>query len=346
MRNSGIELQRLVLMYMVCLLHTLGHGGILEASTAGTVGYAVFWFMELLAYYAVDAFAFISGYTASNRPQKYNRIVEMWFQAFFYSFVITVILALFGLNHDMSAWGFVKTALPVITKTFWYFTAYFPLFFAMPLFNKYLFSISEETAKKALIILTILFSAIGIATDPFYTSSGYSAIWLMVLYCIGVLAKRVHLFENRKTLTLLLWWALSILFLWIFLLITDNGILVDYASPFVVFCGILMTIVFSRLNPNPKLITKLSPLAFGIYLCQMSPVVWKGFNNAFAGVASMSLPLGILCVVALALVIFVSGMLVEYIRVKLASALRISLLSEKIVTVANRALTTLFPLMK
>ena len=31
-RNHGIDLLRLVLMFMVCMLHTLGQGGILNAS--------------------------------------------------------------------------------------------------------------------------------------------------------------------------------------------------------------------------------------------------------------------------------------------------------------------------
>lgn len=35
-RNYGIDLLRLVLMYMVCMLHTLQQGGILGAISEGT----------------------------------------------------------------------------------------------------------------------------------------------------------------------------------------------------------------------------------------------------------------------------------------------------------------------
>ena len=35
----------------------------------------------------------------------------------------------------------------------------------------------------------------------FRTAGGYSAIWLIVLYCIGVLAKRVKLFEKYADIT-------------------------------------------------------------------------------------------------------------------------------------------------
>lgn len=97
-RNYGIDLLRLVLMYMVCMLHTLGQGGILGVCQAGTVEYKAFWFLEILSYCAVDGFAIISGYMAVDRPRKYEKLVDMWFQAFFYSFVITMLFTLAGCN--------------------------------------------------------------------------------------------------------------------------------------------------------------------------------------------------------------------------------------------------------
>lgn len=78
-RNYGIELLRLVLMYMVCILHTLGRGGVLGACEAGTTGFRVFWLIEILSYCAVDGFAIISGYTAADKPRKYEKLADMWF---------------------------------------------------------------------------------------------------------------------------------------------------------------------------------------------------------------------------------------------------------------------------
>mgnify|MGYP000678954391 CR=1 FL=1 len=54
---------------------------------------------------------------------------------------------------------------------------------------------------KALIIIFVRFSVLGIFNDSFRTAGGYSAIWLIVLYCIGVLAKRVKLFEKYADIT-------------------------------------------------------------------------------------------------------------------------------------------------
>lgn len=121
-RNYGIDLLRLVLMFMICVLHTLGHGGILPAFPAGSFGYNFYWLPETLCYCAVDAFALISGYTArEGKKQNYARITEMWLQVFFYSFVITALLTVFGINDTFSVKEMIKCALPVCFGKFWYF---------------------------------------------------------------------------------------------------------------------------------------------------------------------------------------------------------------------------------
>lgn len=346
-RNYGIDLLRLVLMFMVCMLHTLGQGGVLNASIAGTSGYKVYWFLETLSYCAVDGFAIISGYVASNRPRKYEKLVDMWFQAFFYSFVMTAILTIVGINDIWTKTDIIKCALPVTFKSFWYFTAFFGLFFAIPLLNKFLFSISENAAKKALIIIVVLFSIMGTLSDPFISNNGYSAIWLMVLYSIGVLAKRIKLFETRRNIILIVWWALCVGLTWAVYVFLGIDRLVNYVSPTILVSGIIMVVLFSRIPIKGTIISKLSPLAFGIYLFQMNPVIWNSIlKGAFAGIAKKPLFVGIPLVFVFSFVIFISGLVVELVRSELAKAFRIQKISTWIVAKADFALEKLFVFLK
>ena len=131
-RNYGIDALRLVLMYMVCMLHTLGQGGILKSSGLG-VEMKVFWLLGIASFCAVDGFALISGYMATDKPCNYSKLVDMWFQAFFYSFIVTIILTGIGLNDSLGIKDIIKIAFPVTFNKFWYFTAYFALFFVVPL---------------------------------------------------------------------------------------------------------------------------------------------------------------------------------------------------------------------
>ena len=137
-RNGGIDLLRLVLMYMVCMLHTLQQGGILGEISEGTNrgGDSIYLLINTFSYCAVDGFAIISGYMANNRPRKWSRLVEMWFQAFFYSFVITLILVFAGIGSGLRIMGVIRCALPVTSEYFWYFTAFFGLYFVIPVLDK------------------------------------------------------------------------------------------------------------------------------------------------------------------------------------------------------------------
>lgn len=336
-RNYGIELLRLVLMYMVCLLHILGKGGVLGSCSAGTEKYAAFWFLEVCAYCAVDGFALISGYTASKRPQRWCKIVEMWFQVVFYSFFLTMLLGSVGFNIPIEPQEIWKLLMPVTFKSFWYFTAYFALFFMMPIFNEFLFSIDEHTAKKTFLTLIVLFSVLGVIGDPFGSGKGYSAIWLMVLYCLGALAKKIHLFEKKSSVALVLLFTAMCLLSWAFLVVQGSNRCINYVSPTILLNGMFLLVLFSRVKINGGLIKKVAPLAFGVYLFQLNPVIWNTVLKGICAFASSkSLPVGVGYVFLYTTGLFVTGLAVEFLRSKVAKLLRIHWLSQKIAAAAEK----------
>ena len=346
-RNYGVDLLRLVLMFMVCVLHTLGQGGIIAASTDGTLNSDIYLLLDIIACCAVDGFALISGYMAKDKPRKYEKLTEMWFQAFFYSFVVTLILTVVGINQSWGIVEIIKCALPVTSSKTWYFTAYFVLFLAAPFLNKFLFAMEDAASKKMLIILVVLFSGLGIVSDPFKTQNGYSVIWLVVLYCIGVLAQRIKLFEKKKNLTLVIMWAGCVAAAWIVRIVTGKGILTYYISPTVLLSGLIMVILFSRFKLKGKIISKLSPFAFGVYLFQSNQVIWNNIlKDRFTFVAEKNILLGVLLVFAFASLIFVSGITVDFIRSRIAKLIRIPSLCKLIVGLADKCLAKLFVLLK
>lgn len=338
-RNYGIDLLRLVLMFMVCVLHTLGQGGVLDACTEGTVRYNTFWFIEILAYCAVDAFALITGYVASDKPQKYEKLVNMWFQVFFYSFIVSLVAMFCGIGGNLGIKELIKSALPVTFNRFWYITAYLGLFFAIPILNKFIFSIDKQTAKKTLIILLILFSILGVLGEPMRTYKGYSVLWLMVLYLIGAIASKIELFKNKKTITLILYWMGCIILTWGTLAIFGTKRLVKYISPTILLSGILMVILFSRMKLKGKIISKLSPLALGIYLFHSNKVLWVNvIKDAFVFITEKNIAVGVLLVFGIAAVIFLAGLIVEFVRSKLAELIKLPELSKKIVALCEKIL--------
>ena len=331
-RNKGIDLLRLVLMFMICILHILGQGGVLASCKVGTMQYDVFWLLEVVSYCAVDAFALISGYMAEDKPVLYKKIVDMWFQVFFYSCILTSLFIVFDFAKPLSVNEFIKTIFPVVNEEYWYFTAYFALFFLMPILNKALFPLNKANATKCLVMMFVLFSLLGFITgvDPFKTMRGYSTLWLIVLYCIGILSKKIDLLDNLETRTLIILWFGSILLTWFFKVFCGTKLFLAYTSPTILFAGLIMVVIFSRLNIRNGKVTRLSRLAFGIYLFQLNQVVWNFLLERLAFIASMDVFVGVFYVLAFSLILFILGIIVEYVRTQIYFLLKITKLSENL----------------
>lgn len=345
-RNYGIDLLRLVLMYMVCVLHVLGQGGILGSYQAGTPAYGVFWLMEICAYCAVDGFALISGYMAADKPARYSKLIEMWFQVFFYSFVLTAVLACAGLCKGVSAGSMLRNALPVTSKAYWYFTAYFAASFFTPMINRFVSQIGESTARKFLLVFFVLFSVLEHYSEPFKTQGGYSAVWLIVLYFIGALSKKGSLFQKKKNGFLLLLWLACIGITWAALILFGKTKLISFVSPTVLLAGLAMVVRFSRISIPGKVIRRLSPLAFGVYLFQLNNVIWQKLDGAAITRLTRHLPVAFLEIILFAALLFAAGMAVEFVRTLLHRALKISKLSEKIEKAIRKGIDRLLPLLR
>lgn len=335
-RNYGIELLRLVLMFMVCILHTLGQGGILDNTLPSTINYKVFWAMEIFAYCAVDSFAIISGYIALNKSQKYERIIDIWFQVFFYSFIVTIILIALGFSDWIGIGNLIKCALPITFGKYWYMTAYFALFFVMPIINKYILSIDDKSAKKMFIVIFFLYSIIGVVTDTFKTFNGYSAIWLIVLYLMGALAKKIKLFEKRRSFSLIIIWFMCLLLTWMVKIYYSSDLFINYISPTILLSAIIMVVLFSRIKIKGNLLSKLAPLSLGIYLFQINQIIWNNIiKDAFIFIVDKRIIIGIIYVLFFSFIIFISGLVIDFIRQLLFKMINITNISKKIVKIGN-----------
>ena len=79
-----------------------------------------------------------------------------------------------------------------------------------------------------------------------------------------------------------------------------------------------------------------SRLHFTLTLFQLNPTIW---NDCLRGGASFAaqknIVVGVVYAFAIAALIFLSGLIVEFVRSKLAKAIRIPVLSQKIVTLVR-----------
>lgn len=94
LRYEGIDLLRIISMLMVVVLHILGIGGVIENTVENTSNYYISNFMEHFCFCAVNLYALITGFVYIKATYRFHKIVSLWCEVFFYSFLITIIFLL------------------------------------------------------------------------------------------------------------------------------------------------------------------------------------------------------------------------------------------------------------
>ena len=330
-RNAGINLFKLFSMFMIALLHVLGMGGITGAA-AGTSSYYPVYLMQNAAFCAVNCYALVSGYLMLGKKIKPSRITESIYREFF------------------SAQNIVYALTPIVSKQYWYMTAYFLMYLFIPMMNKFAEAADKKsfTAVIAVILLLTTGSFI-IGKDGFKFSEGYSPIWLMVMYLVGAYMKKFGVGAKMKWYSALLFYIISVgcnFALNIFLkdpmkkIFTDDTVnYLTYTSPFVVLSAIFLFIFFSKLKfgkKTEKFINYITPAALGVYLIHTHPLVFNKLMKDIAmplvnhGTAAM-----IFGSIAMALAVFIICIVIDLLRIQLFRLIRINALCKKLDEVFN-----------
>lgn len=201
-RHDGIDALRIVSMFMVVVLHTLGQGGILRNTVPYSIHYYVAWFLEIGSYCAVNCFALISGYVLHRSRPCISKLAQLWLQVIFYSILITGIFAVvyperIGLKY------IVKALFPVSFNQYWYISAYFGLYLLTPILNIAIAHIEKKTYDALLLSIFGLFCVLGYFSlhDAYTLNSGYSL--LCILYLLGAYLYKYDIAAKVKNVGLL-----------------------------------------------------------------------------------------------------------------------------------------------
>lgn len=328
-RNYGIDVLRILSMLFVVVLHVLGHGGILK-SELSFAQFSLVWFLEIMAYPAVNCFVLISGYVGYRENQVYPKLrnfLSLFFNVLFYSVAITALFRIFAPEH-LEANAMIQSFLPVTTGQYWFFTAYFGLFLLSPFLNMV---VCRSAFRDAVIFLMVFafFSMVTVLRDVFYMKNGYSLIWFILLYLAGAFIKK---YRFEELLSGRIWLALTfaaLLITWVSkvcpalsaipLIGSRFALLISYTSPTVVVMAVGLLCAFSRAKCFAALaapITFFSTSAFSVYLIHDNALV-RSFviSHLHEFTAGFTAPRLLLFVLAAVTTIFISCILIDKVRI-------------------------------
>ncbi len=343
-RNYGIDLLRIVSMLMICVVHVINKGGLINY-TINPSGYMTKYGLLSACLPCVNCYALISGYVGITAKHRYSNLIKLWMTVFFYSFGFTLIFY-FLYPGTVGIKALIKSAFPVVFGMYWYFTAYFFLFFFLPIINKGLAALSKREHRN--LVLALFFFASFVSTlmsmhnsEIVLLSNGYSVWWLFILYIIGAYLRRCGgmIFASHPTGKWAALFFASVSFTWSLRFIFSSlghealsKIFSSYTSPTVVLSAVSLVMIFSGFRIEgtaAKIIKFLAPLCFSVYLIHVQDSVWENIiKDRFASLATCPAAAIPLIAIGVAVGIYILCTIIDIGRFYLFKLLRINSLSE------------------
>ena len=285
-RNYGIDLLRIISMFLICIFHVMNKCG-LPAQSGTITKWHIPFFLQVFTIGAVNIYAIISGYVGLESKFKIKNIFKLYFIVTFYSFFIDLLFLLFFFTLRTEPLDLLKALLPFAFNYYWYYTAYFCMYFFTPFINKLILSLNNRETKRLILLILVFFTIIPtiFKTDLYNEVEGYTVIWITCAYILGACAKKLNLVKkiSKKNL-LLIYFSLSIAS-YIFLIATNflfgkgDSRFISYISPLTTIATLAFVLFFAKLEIHNKKLKKgialFSASAFSVYLIHTHPIIWR-----------------------------------------------------------------------
>ena len=357
-RNVGIDILRIISMLMVVMLHVLFFGFKYTELSIFSIKGGITNLLEAICFCAVNVYAIITGYLLVNKHPKINRLIDLWLQVFFY-LLMSCILVVILYPQDLNRGTFVNVLFPIIKNQYWYFTAYFAMFWCIPLYNWIVSNLTMKQYRKMIFVMLFIFSLLGWISSIFSNTvfglyNGYSFLWLSALYFIGAGIKLygLELFFikgkiAKKTILFIALCSSVLTFVSKMVLIKVTILLFGhemfenlfylYLSPTVLIEAICLVLYFSDLKIKyNKALTKISGATFGVYLIHQTPFFTNYCWNYLFKYRTASIFKYILVIFISVICIYSVCTLIEMIRLFIFDKLRIFNISKKIAEKINK----------
>ena len=360
LRNPGVDLIRILTQYNIVIFHLLTKGKIVDKYTKYKKQFRL---IEIFIFWHNSIFGLISG-VVGYKSTKYSNLLYLWLQVFFY---LDSILLYYKKYKQQIYYQIIRSNIeyfPIISERYWYFTAYFGMYLFLPAINRGIQYLNKSELK------LLVMSIIGVffiwryymnpKSDVFKFNNNNSPIWLLTMYLIGSYIGKYRVeYDGIKKII----YCLICLFIFISLslfynefqyyeIYNINGyykrkmiiilkkIINDkYNSLLRTIQAISITLFLLQIKYNKylsKIICFFGPLSFGVYIIHVHKIIFnyyfpKIFNKEPYDLDLYSI---IKLVIFKGLLIFISCIVIEYLRHIIFTFLRIRkicILLEKLV---------------
>lgn len=339
-RNYGVDIARISAILFVLILHNLNFGKLLFNSQITGMKWGAVWSLEVLTAIAVNVFAIITGYLLTGRSYRGSRILDVIFQALFWSWVTLVFIFMF---IPFSRHAFFAFAFPI--SRYWYVNAYVGMMLLVPFIDKGVNSLNKQQFLAIIVVLSAICTTIGFF-GHFFLERGYSAYWLILMYLVGAYIRR---FPPKIIKSTVGWFCaylstsmLSILAVFIAKKIgMSTYAFIDYDSPLIFMASIFFFLfcINLRIQRNwiKRMLIFLSPAAFGAYIINAS-IITSGMLANIQKLSFLSPVMLTLAVIFIAIFMFVVSACLDHFRMWIFKKAKVNELSKASELIVKRVL--------
>lgn len=297
-RHYGIDLLRLVAMFMICILHVNNFCSY-TALRIGDFPWAWINFAgsQSLSIIAVNLYAMITGYVCITSQWNIKRYLSLWLQMFFYLVTLYAVGGILS-GNGISAISLRFLLVSPFISPYWYFNAYTGVFLLIPFLNAFLSKLPRYPFIKLLIILLLILPCLNFVYAHFFHIGmahysyglGYNVTWLSVLYIAGAYLRLHPITLSKRTclMTYLIGAGTVFLLYTACCLRTPDSqgtpeYYMGYTFPINIIISVALFLFFSKVDIRrpfqQRIIQWAAPLSFGIYLIQCHPFMWNALHK-------------------------------------------------------------------
>lgn len=261
-RNTNIELLRFVLMFAICIWHTMVHGFHFNNMPTNNIPQIHHIIIMGICVPAVDTFMFISGYYGI--IFSINKLARLAIQALLIANIIIFAKIPFG-----GSLSFYDQLLPISSGlTWWFLSVYAVIMLLAPILNSGINTIDTKVFRNILAILFFIFTIVKFKLE----GGGYNLITLLLIYLFGRYCNKAQIVWSGKK-SFFLWIILQSLLQIIMIYQLHYGdihviwIILSYNNPIIILMSVsIFYFTLSIKNRQRKWASFLGNHSFSIYL--------------------------------------------------------------------------------
>lgn len=346
MRNSSLELLRIIAMIIIIMHHFGIHGvfHLLDKSQNILIVDNLSWqiiFTQIVSWggnVGNSIFILITGYFMINKNINMKKIILLLFSMFLYSWIIELIY-IYVLDGSYSFKMIIKETIPIYFGSNWFVSCYIIFSFFIPFINKFLKSINKKEYIMFIFLVFIFYSFLPSFKFNTFMNSGF--IFFGLVYSIGgylklYFIKYLQNVYNKRYIKLFLIQIFIIIVMIIFsdvmAIIFSKNILIKLYKPFVNILSIpiatTLFLYFLTIKPiYNKNINIISSTILGIYLIHdndlMRKIIW---DYIFPNLEYINSNFYIIFFIIKILLVFLICSFIEFLRKKYIEVIFIDLL--------------------